>query len=87
MSLRKILGVVGVLVLAVAVFLGGQYWGRRGPRPTEWLSQAVGLYIVDQEVKCKNGKSLGRIQIDINLTNGKMRVVRNDPGRWPYCGD
>lgn len=87
MSLRKILGVVGVIVLVVAAVLVGQYYGRRGPRPVEWLSQDVGVFIVDQEIKCKNGKSLGRVQIDVNLTNGKLRVVRNDPGRWPYCGD
>lgn len=94
MSLRKIAGVIGVVVLIVAAVLVGQYYGRRGPRPVEWLSQAIGRYFVDQEVRCASpdggktpGKSLGWIKADLNLTNGKIRIVRNDPGKWPVCGD
>lgn len=82
----KSVGAVALLLLVGGVFLVGQYLGRRGPRPVEWLSQALGgRYMVDQEVKCANGKSLGWIKVDLNLTNGKLRVVRNDPGKWPAC--
>lgn len=84
---KSVVGVVGLLLLVSVVFLVGQYLGRRGPRPVEWLSQAVGRYFIDQEVKCPgpNGKSLGWIKADLNLTNGKIRIVRNDPGKWPSC--
>ena len=81
-----IAAVVGA-ILALLMFEGGQYWGRRKPKPVEWYSQLKGSYLIDEEYKCKNGRALGRVQVDLNLTNGKFRVIRNDPGKWPYCGD
>lgn len=75
-------------VLAVAIltsaYFAGQYRGRRSPKPVEWLSQDIGGYI-EYPIKCKSGKDLGKIWFDVNLTNGKWKVVRNDPGKYPSC--
>lgn len=92
MSLRKIGLVLLVVLVVLGIFLGGQYVGRRKARPVEWLSQDLGgKYVIDFDITCPSkdgktpGKSLGKVQMDADLTNGKWRVVRNDPGKFPTC--
>jgi hypothetical protein len=78
-------GVV-LLLVAVALVLGGMYAGRKTYKPSvRWLSQLSGEYPIDKEFHCKNGQSLGRVQADLDLTNGKWTVLRNDPGKYPKC--
>lgn len=90
-------GVVVVTALTVA----GVYWaGRKSATPKiTHYSQLVGVYVIDKEVTCPArvgtgpdgkpatipGKSLGKVQVDLDLTNGKLKVVRNDPGLTPSC--
>jgi len=81
--------VVKVIVwtLALAAIGGLFFWiGRRSAKAkvTKW-SQLTGKYLIEQEVSCPNGKKLGMVQVDLDLTNGKLRVVRNDPGKYPSC--
>lgn len=91
--LKKIGVIVAVLIVVGGVFLGGQYIGlRKKQRPVEWFSQASGRYLINEDMRCPSpdggktpGKLLGKIQADFDLTNGKWKVVRNDPGKWPSC--
>jgi hypothetical protein len=77
-----------LLVLVVSLFLMGMVTGRSmRPKTVEIRTyhDIFGAYPIDQEVKCANQRSLGRIQADLDLTNGKWKIVRNDPGKHPDC--
>jgi hypothetical protein len=87
---------VGLAALALA-FYGTYALGRRaapfsGKGGVTWWSeytQAISgqkAYLVNIPVKCPNGKDLGVFQLDLNLRNGKWRIVRNDAGLEPSCG-
>jgi hypothetical protein len=82
---------VGLAALASA-FYGTYALGRRADRGVTWWSeytQAISgqkAYLVNIPVKCPNGKDLGVFQLDLNLRNGKWRIVRNDAGLEPSCG-
>lgn len=81
---RNWIGALVGALLAIGLFFAGQYYGRKKSQPIEWLSQINGP-IKFGPIRCANGKVLGEIWLDVNLTNGKWRVIRNDPGKWPSC--
>ena len=80
-------------LLLWAVLVGGAFWiGRKTAKPTiktySDLTMFVSgkrAYLIDTDVKCANGRDLGQVQVDLDLTNGKLRVIRNDPGKEPSC--
>jgi hypothetical protein len=91
---------IGLFAVGVAT-VGGVYWaGRKSatPKLTRY-SQIMGGYLIDKDVVCPArtepgpdgkprvipGRSLGKVQVDLDLTNGKLHVVRNDPGLTPTC--
>lgn len=83
---------LALLALAIIIFIASFFLGRHTVKPTvAWLSDlnvATGHtagYFIDAEIVCANGKKLGKLQVDLNLTNGKLRVVRNDAGKEPSC--
>ena len=51
-------------------------------RPNEQVSN---LYFINVIVACANGKDIGLLQVDLNLRNGQLRVVRNDSKLEPNC--
>jgi hypothetical protein len=84
---------IGLAVLGLLILAGSFYLGRSTAKPqviwfsdiNPYLGGGPKQYLMDVPVKCANGKDLGKIQVDLNLTNGKLRVVRNDPGKTPSC--
>jgi hypothetical protein len=83
---------IGLALLGLAILMGSFFLGRHTVRhQVIWFSDinpylgGQRAYLIDIPVKCANGKDLGKIQVDLNLTNGKLRVVRNDPGKEPSC--
>lgn len=92
---------MGALLVGALAIVAGVYWaGRKSATPKiTHYSQLVGVYVIDKEVTCPArvgtgpdgkpttipGKSLGKVQVDLDLTNGKLKVVRNDPGLTPSC--
>jgi hypothetical protein len=82
---------IALAVTLLLAFVASFFFGRHTAKPTVvWLSDlnvALGRsgYLLDVDVACANGKKLGKLQVDLNLTNGKLRVVRNDPGTEPSC--
>ena len=79
-----------ITLIAFSVLM--YFVGRHESHKVVWLSELVErtqgrkLYIVDFPIVCvPSGKELGRLQVDINLTNGKVRIVRNDAGLQPNC--
>jgi hypothetical protein len=86
-TLAKIIGVVAFLTLPFVAYELGQ----RSAKGVTWLSelltrtQGSAGYLINVNVQCANGKVLGPLQVDLNLTNGKLRVVRDDAGRFPDC--
>jgi hypothetical protein len=88
MTWRQFVAVAVLSLFACSIFF---YWGRHTAKPRiVWFSDLATFtgktqYLIDAEVKCPNGKDLGRLQVDLNLTNGKIRIVRNDPGEYPSC--
>jgi hypothetical protein len=82
---------LGISSLAVLMFVAF-FAGRKTASPTvktfsdlSMFTTGKRAYLVDTEAKCPNGKSLGRVQVDLDLTTGKWKVVRNDPGKEPSC--
>ena len=82
-------GMVKAVAVLLAVGLIGAlfFWiGKKSATPEiTRLSQLTGKYAINEEIKCTNGRSLGWVQVDIDLAKEKLRVVRNDPGRHPSC--
>jgi hypothetical protein len=82
---------LGMLLLFLGTMYSVYQLGRRNERKITWFSElgqrvyGRRTYIIDSPIVCPNGKNLGQLQIDINLTNGKVRIVRNDPGLEPSC--
>lgn len=83
---------LSLLALAIIIFIASFFLGRHTAKPSVvWLSDlniATGHpagYLIDVPLTCANGKKLGQLQVDLNLTNGKLRVVRNDAGKEPSC--
>jgi hypothetical protein len=78
-------------VLGILFLLAGRYWGMQEKDDSEWLSHTLyvlkgqKIYIIDLPLVCNNGKNLGKLQADVNLKNGKLRIVRNDAGLDPNC--
>jgi len=78
-------------VLAGACFYATFRLGQRSERKITWLSeltmktQGRKIYLVDMVVTCANGKQLGPLQVDLNLRNGSLRIVRNDNKLEPNC--
>jgi hypothetical protein len=84
-GLAVILGLLGALY-------GVYQLGRREERKITWFSEMTMKvygrkvpYLSTQAIICPNGKVLGPVEIDLNLTNGKLRIIRNDPGLEPSC--
>jgi hypothetical protein len=82
--------------LVVALLVGGTLigvykLGQKSEKKITWFSElsertrGQKLYLIDTEVICGNGKDLGKFQVDLNLANGKIRIVRNDAGLEPSC--
>jgi hypothetical protein len=91
MTRKQLLAGLAVLVILLALYIS-YLVGRRQERPVIWLSDLAlkiqgrkSYPLLNLEIRCANNKSLGVIQADINLTNGKVRIVRNDPGPLPSC--
>lgn len=93
-SLRKkgVLFLIGSVALAIAALVGGYYFGRSTKAgKVVWLSDLTALggsnrrYFFQVEVKCPAGNSLGIVAADLNLKNGRLAIVRNDPGENPKC--
>lgn len=85
MAKRVVIGLLIFLVVSSS-FLFGRKIGSAKPKIT-MFSQLTGNYLIDKDIVCPgpNGKNLGKLQVDLDLTNGKIRVVRNDPGKEPSC--
>ncbi len=83
------LGIAAVLLLAsyYAVYRVAETSAKRVTWLSELLLRTQGSagYLINVNVMCANGKILGPLQVDLNLTNGKLRVVRNDAGTLPSC--
>lgn len=88
---KKITMYVLMILTSIAILYGAYRLGRREEHKITWLSEltqrTVGknIYALDLRLVCLNGKDLGVIQVDLNLTNSKFRIVRNDPGLEPNC--
>lgn len=86
----KVKGAV-VIGLLLAVMYGTYQYGRHTERKITTFSQLVEktqgrkTYLIDTEIVCTNGKDLGKLQVDLDLTNGKLHVVRNDNQLEPNC--
>jgi len=78
---------IALTAAAIVICTGSAYWwGSHTAKPKiRWYSQMMGTYVIDREVTCPNGKNVGRVQVDYDLTNGKWKTVRNDPGATPDC--
>lgn len=80
-----------VVVLFLAVVYGAVQYGKHSERKVTWMSELLEktrgqkAYFMDFEITCQNGKDLGRFQADLNLTNGIVKIVRNDPKNLPDC--
>lgn len=80
-----------VAILFLAVVYGAVQYGKHTERKITWFSELLErtqgrkTYFMDFEVVCQNGKDLGRMQVDLNLTNGKIKIVRNDSKLEPNC--
>lgn len=81
-----------LIILAAAALTSGAYFvGRRSEKRITWYSElgmrthGVPIYFHDTEVRCANGKDIGRLTIDLNLRNGELKVVRNDSKLEPNC--
>lgn len=75
-------------LLFILLLCGSYLFGKKSAKPKiTMFSQLTGMYLVDKDIICPvpNGKNLGKVQVDLDLTNGKLRVVRNDPGKEPSC--
>lgn len=89
MTKRAIYLVVGAILfgLLAAAYKAGQH----SEKKVTWFSelsmrtQGRKAYIIDTEIICSNGKDVGRLQVDLNLTNGKLYIVRNDSKLEPDC--
>lgn len=85
--------VKGVLIITalLGTFYGVYQSGRHAERKLTTFSQLVEktqgrkTYLIDMEIVCTNGKDLGKLQVDLDLTNGKLHVVRNDSQLEPNC--
>lgn len=90
-SLTSWLKLTVTALLFMAVLYGVFQYGKRSERRITWFSELLERtqgrrqYFMDFEVVCSNGKDIGRMQVDLNLTNGKVRIVRNDPMNEPNC--
>lgn len=80
------------VLLWLAVVGGAFFIGRKTAKPTVKMYSDLTMfisgkrtYLIDTDVKCPNGRDLGKVQVDLDLTNGKLHVVRNDPGKEPSC--
>lgn len=82
------------VAVAVALLVGGFQTGRHqaaADRKAVWLSDIFEMnggarkYAIDVDLKCPGGQDLGKVQADLNLATGKLRIVRNDPGEHPVC--
>jgi hypothetical protein len=88
---EKVLTISFVVVFFLCAIGLSFFLGRHTAKPRiVWFSDLATFtgktqYLIDADVKCPNGKDLGRLQVDLNLTNGKIRIVRNDPGEYPSC--
>lgn len=83
---------VGIIpVLIVASFATMYKLGQHSATKVRWYSELTEktmgqkIYPINVNIRCMNGKDLGQLQVDLDLTNGKLRVVRNDPQNAPNC--
>lgn len=80
-----------IAIIFLAVLYGAVQYGKHSERSITWFSELMERtqgrkqYFMEFEVLCSNGKDLGRLQVDFNLSNGKLRVVRNDSKLEPNC--
>lgn len=82
-------------IASMGAILGVLYFtyslGETHAKRVTWLSELLQRtqgqpgYLINVNVSCANGKQLGPLQVDLNLTNGKLRVIRNDAGPMPSC--
>jgi hypothetical protein len=82
---------VAIPLLFLGVVTLAFFWGRQSTKRLTYFSeltqrtQGRQAYIIDMEVVCSNGKDVGKLQVDLNLTNGKLVIVRNDSKLEPNC--
>ena len=86
----KVKGVV-IICCLLGVMYGTYQVGRHTERKITTFGQLVEktqgrkTYLIDMEIVCTNGKDLGKLQVDLDLTNGKLHVIRNDSQLEPNC--
>lgn len=88
MTIRKVLvAVAGALFGVILAYKIGQHSEKKLTWFSELAMRTQGrkAYIIDAEIVCSNGKDVGRLQVDLNLTNGKLYIVRNDSKLEPDC--
>jgi hypothetical protein len=88
--IRKVQVVGIVFVLSVCFYIAYSLGRHQESKITTFSdlvqkTQGRRSYIIDMEVTCSNGKDLGKLQVDLDLTNGRLRVVRNDSKLAPNC--
>jgi hypothetical protein len=82
---------IAVGALAITLNVLAFALGRHTSHNVTWLSelfqrtQGREIYFISFPIQCTNGKQLGQFQADLNLTNGKVRIIRNDAGLAPDC--
>jgi hypothetical protein len=84
----KFIGIVGAILAALYfTYSLGETHAKRVTWFSELFQRTQGnpAYLINMMVTCANGKPLGLLQVDLNLTNGKLRIVKNDPGPLPSC--
>lgn len=76
-----------VWMVVGAVVVGAfAYWLQKPKKQRiEWYSQKVGTYLVDREIQCRNGKVLGRLQIDYNTRTHELDTVQDVDADNPDC--
>jgi hypothetical protein len=87
----KIKGGIIIIVLLGVIYGTFKVGEHRGKKKITYFSELVEKtrggkgYLIDMEVICTNGKDIGRLQLDVNLTNGQIVVARNDSQLEPNC--
>lgn len=80
-----------LVVTTFAIFTWAYFMGKHSERRITYFSELVQrtqgqtVYLIDMKIVCSNGKDLGKLQVDLNLANGKLVIVRNDSKREPNC--
>ena len=91
MYYKRVAVIFGPVVIFLMLLIGVYKLGQKSQSKVTWFADLAEktrgqrVYLIDINVICSNGKDLGKLQVDLNLTNGRLRVIRNDPGLEPNC--